>query len=546
MATWTQAMDNIRAGNVALKNNVRFNVAGFYYISDTWANQPSIIIEVETTGTPNEKYIEFKDGAKFGIEYLGSDTLHRFKYFAYIPNQPITYTTAGGVSCSWRVDESAPLTFNKTISGGTTIAVNIDKMALAFGMMLNNDGQPDMSNYFVLAVLYPTLATNDLYGYMWHVNYGEPLPWHTRGEWGTNNTSIRDYLAGDTSEPTKFPGDSSATGGGSGWFISQNDVVDIPNFPTIQAIDFGFNAIYNPSVSEMQNVAQWLWGNDFEANIKKNYISPFDNILAIAIVPLDVTSSPSILRIGNVDSNISIPKVTTQYVELDCGSINVLEYWGSFLDYNASYSIWLPFIGFRSIRPDDMVNGEIGVVYHLDLLTGIVVAFIWTIKEDGIKHVLYTYSGNMFYNVAFSGANFMSLYNQQLSATTSGINNAVQSLGQIASGNIIGGVANLITGQAQSQRQYDTAKPDYGRGGNGSGNAGLFAIRYPYLVQCLPIGQVPEKYKSLQGIPAQITATLGDLTGYTEVETANVSQLTNCTDSEKDEILTLLKGGVYL
>ena len=97
-----------------------------------------------------------------------------------------------------------------------------------------------------------------------------------------------------------------------------------------------------------------------------------------------------------------------------------------------------------------------------------------------------------------------------------------------------------------TKREYETAKPDYGRGGNGSGNAGIFGIRYPYLVQCLPIGQPPKDYTKLQGIPAQINCKLSTLTGYTEVETANVSQLTNCTDSEKDEILTLLKGGVYL
>lgn len=545
MATWREALDNVRAGNVALKNNVRFNVAGFYYVANTWANSPSIIIEVDTTGTPNEKYIEFKDGAKFGIEYLGSDSsFHNIKYFAYIPNQPITYTTAGGIDCTWRTDNATPLSFQKTISGGTIIDVNIKKVALGFGMMLNNDGQPDMTNYYVLAVLYPTLASNDVYGYMWQVNYGEALPYHTRGQWGDD--SVRDYLAGDTSEPTKFPGDASGGGGGSGWFISQNDVIDIPALPSIQVIDFGFSKIYNPSVAQMQSIAQWLWSDDFDENIKLNFVSPFENIVTIALVPWGLTTVAGIMRIGNVDSNIPVPIVTRQYDEVNCGSINVLEYWGSFLDYNATYSIYLPYIGFRSLKPDDFVNGDLGVVYHIDILTGCVVAFIWAIKEDGIKHVLYTYSGNMFYNVAFSGANYMSMYNQQLSATTSGINNAVQSIGKALGGDILGGVTSLLTGQAQAKREYETAKPDYGRGGNGSGNAGIFGIRYPYLVQCLPIGQPPKDYTKLQGIPAQINCKLSTLTGYTEVETANVSQLTNCTDSEKDEILTLLKGGVYL
>ena len=295
----------------------------------------------------------------------------------------------------------------------------------------------------------------------------------------------------------------------------------------------------------MQAIAAWLWSDDFDENIKLNFVSPFENIIALSLIPWGLTTVAGILRIGNVDSGIPVARVVNQYDEVNCGSINVLEYWGSFLDYNATYSIWLPYIGFRSLKPDDMVNGTIGVVYHIDILTGCVVAYIWTIKEDGIKHVLYTYSGNMNYNVAFSGANFMSMYNQQLAATTSGINNAVQSIGKALSGDITGAV-DLLTGQAQAKRQYETAKPDYGRGGNGSGNAGIFGIRYPYIVQCLPIGQPPENYEAYQGVPSMITAELGDLTGYTEIDTVICDTLTRCTQDEKNTIISLLKSGVII
>ena len=373
------------------------------------------------------------------------------------------------------------------------------------------------------------------------------MQWEQRGTFGylESVSHIVDWLCGQFSPPTEYPGDASNTGGGSGYFYSQNDVIDIPALPSIQAIDFGFATIYNPSIANIQAIASWLWSDDFDEAIKLNYISPFDNIVGLSIVPVNVSSVSGILRVGNVDSNIAVPRVTNQYGEIDCGSLDVHEFWGSFLDYNASYSIYLPFIGYRALKPDDMVNGELGVVYHYDLLTGIVVAFIWARKEDNIKHVLYTYTGNMFYNVAFSGANFMSLYNQQLSATTSGINNAMSSVGQIASGNIAGGLTSLITGTQQAQRQYDTAKPDYGRGGNNGGNAGLFGIRYPYIIQSLPIGQTPGNYKQLQGIPSQIYKKLSDLTGYTEIEAVIVNTLT-CTEEEQIQIIQQLKEGVIL
>lgn len=366
------------------------------------------------------------------------------------------------------------------------------------------------------------------------------------------SNEIRNFLAGDQSEGTKYPGDSSDTGGGTGYFYGPNDVIDIPDFPSVQAIDFGFNSIYNPSVADLKAICRWLWSDDFSENIKMNYISPFDNILTLAIVPINVEATLSNFVIGNTDSNIQTQKVTNQYIELDCGSINVNEYWGSFLDYDATYTIYLPFIGYRSLKPDDMVDGELGVIYHIDLLTGTAVCFIWALKE-GIKHVLYTYNCTVFYNVAISGANYMSMYNQQLAATTSGINNFVQSMtgaiGNALTGNVLGAVGNLtgmLTGQSQAQRQYETAKPEYGRGGNNGGNSGMFAIRYPYLIKSQPIGQTPANYKELQGIPAQIYYTLSELSGYTEVETVVADTLNTCTFDEKQEIINILKGGVIL
>ena len=96
-----------------------------------------------------------------------------------------------------------------------------------------------------------------------------------------------------------------------------------------------------------------------------------------------------------------------------------------------------------------------------------------------------------------------------------------------------------------AQRQYDTAKPDYGRGGNSGGSAGIFSIRYPYLIQTLPIGQPPKNYNHLQGVPSQISAQLSTLSGYTEIDAVVVDTL-NCPQEEKEAIFKLLKGGVYL
>ena len=549
MATWREALDNVRAGNVALANNVRFSV-GYYMWSSKFYGTPPIILTVDTSGTTaNESVITFRDGSIFGFGYTGTSSGNFFDLYCFTNIKG--YETAGQTVCgtdyNWMQNYNGINYIEYTpIPGETTHVINITEYSLAFVIPVDSSGQIITDNYYMLQVTYPTKGTDALGGIPWTFNYNDYTPWDFCGEFGylQSVSHVVDFLAGEQAEPEHFPGDPSGSGGGTGWFISENDTIDIPPLPSVQAIDFGFSTLYNPTTAQMQAIAAWLWSDDFDENIKLNFVSPFDNIIALSLIPCGLTTVAGILRIGNVDSNIPVLRVTKQYDEVDCGSINVLEYWGSFLDYNATYSIWLPYIGFRSLKPDDMVNGEIGVVYHIDILTGCVVAYIWTRKEDNIKHVLYTYSGNMNYNVAFSGANFMAMYNQQLAATTSGINNAVQSIGKALSGDITGAV-DLLTGQAQAKRQYETAKPDYGRGGNGSGGAGIFGIRYPYIVQCLPIGQVPDNYMSLNGVPSQTYAKLSTLSGYTEIDRVIVNTLT-CTEDEQKQIVALLKEGVIL
>lgn len=544
--TWREATDNIRVGNIALKDNTRFSVANYKYLDDKWSSIPPIRLRIKRMIQNDEKTITFRDGSYWGIVNEGdSGNQWNIGYFMYLQGHEVIGQTANGTPYTWHSAGAVLQRIDYSPDGVHTYELDTMEAELGFAMLVESDGT--YYNYALYGVLYPAIATGIVY---YEVNYNKTIIDDFVGTWGYPEASsdIINWLCGEQAEPEQFPGDPSGSGGGSGWFISQDDTIDIPPDPTLQAIDFGFVSIYNPKdVATCRAIAAWLWSDDFDEAIKLNYASPFENIQCIATVPLVVDSSAGIFRVGNVDSNIACPKVyaPNQYKHINCGSLNVLEYWGSFLDYNAAYSIWLPFIGFRSLKPDDMVNGTLGVYYKVDLLTGNCMCYIWAIKEDGIKHVLYVYTGNVFYNCSFSGANFMAMYNQQLSATVSGINNAVQSVGKALSGDITGAV-DLLTGQAMAKRQYETAKPDYGRGGNGSGNAGYFGRRKPYLIQTLPIGQVPDNYGKLNGYPSQVYAKLSDLHGYTEIDRVITDTLTSCTAEEKEEIIRMLKNGVVL
>jgi hypothetical protein len=110
----------------------------------------------------------------------------------------------------------------------------------------------------------------------------------------------------------------------------------------------------------------------------------------------------------------------------------------------------------------------------------------------------------------------------------------------------VSGAVSLFTGQAQAKREYETAKPDYGRSGNNGGNTGYFSYKKPYIIRTQAIGQTPKNYKSLQGVPSQIYSKLSKLSGYTEIDRVITDTLTSCTSEEKEEIIRMLKNGVVL
>ncbi len=377
---------------------------------------------------------------------------------------------------------------------------------------------------------------------------------------------IASYLCGDTTEGTKYPGEDSNISGGEGTFYNRNDEVDFTPIPSLQAIDLGFTTLYNPNPSDVRAFAAWLWSDDFTENIKMNYSDPLNNILGINFIALPenmITNELANFVVGNCDSGIQTLKVTSgnknQYVRLDCGEVILPEYWQNFLDYNSSFQIWLPYIGFRQLKPDDILQatedtgGSLKVKYIIDLLTGCAVCEIVSILQDRsdgrlVKHLLYSYNCNCFYSTPISGANFMSMYNQQLSATSSGISNLVSSVGQMLGGGLAGaagGLVNLFTGQQQAKREYETAKPEYGRAGNSGGSSGYFSYKKPYIVKSNPIGQTPKNYNSLEGIPSMIFRKLSDLEGYTEINAINLDSI-NASSAEKSELLTIMKSGFYI
>lgn len=328
-------------------------------------------------------------------------------------------------------------------------------------------------------------------------------------------------------------GGESGTGGGTGTFSGTGDNVEIPDLPTLSAVNTGFITLFNPTIAELQNLANYMWSDLFDLNAwKKIFADPMDAILGMSIVPVNVPSGgASVITVGNIETGVSMTRATSQFVTVDCGTLKVEEYWGAYLDYDpyTKAEIYLPYIGTHAIAVDDIMGKSVHVVYHVDILSGACCAYV----KCG-DSVLYTFVGQCSCSIPITGNDWTNVINGALSIAT-----AIGSM--VATG---GASAPLAVSNIASSA-INSMKPNVEKSGALGGMGGMMGIQTPYLILTRPRQAVPKNQNKYMGYPSFITTKLSDLKGYTEVESIHIENVP-ATEQELGEIESLLKGGVIL
>ena len=355
---------------------------------------------------------------------------------------------------------------------------------------------------------------------------------HANDIWLGAGTWLVNDIADPETDPYK-PAGISGTGGGGGKFDLSSDAVDFPALPTLNAVSTGLVSVYTPSLSQLNALANFMWNaNPTDVDFwKKLVANPLDLILGLSIVPVQVPAGASQnIKVGLVDTGISMARASTQFAEVDCGSIQVDEFFGSALDYSPfrRFSIYLPFIGTRTISTDDIMGKPVHVKYHIDLLSGAAVAMV----KCG-NAVLYQYSGACAVSLPLSGETF-----------TNVITSTIQLAASIGATVATGGAAAGVTA-ASAANSLMSMKPIVERAGGVSGAAGQLGIMRPYLIGEVPRQSVPDDCNKFMGYPSNMKAVIGDLTGYTEVEIIHLHGI-EATQVELDELESVLKGGFII
>lgn len=298
--------------------------------------------------------------------------------------------------------------------------------------------------------------------------------------------------------------------------------------------------IWNPSQTQLNSLASFLWSTDFVDTIKKILQSPMDALISLALFPVNPpTDGTHNIALGYIDSGVSAPRVSDQFMTVQTSGLVVPHKYNSYLDY-APYTraeIFLPFIGFQPLNINDIMGKSVDVVYNIDLLSGICTAIVHANGQS-----LYSYSGNMAMFLPLSAGNWARMLTP-IFGMVGGIATMGAGIGGVMSG------APLLTSTSMAVRGAESIGNLDGnsvsRSGGISGNAGIMGDYQPFIVVTRPINDKPETYNNNLGQTYNKSAQLGTLTGFTVVEEAHIEGM-NATDAEKQEIERLLKEGVIL
>ena len=347
--------------------------------------------------------------------------------------------------------------------------------------------------------------------------------------------------------PAGNPYDTGSTdNGGEPGTPRPQDKITITQAPSLGGLDLGIVTLYKPSDTQMASISQFLWSDNVLDNFKKYFNNFADNILSFYVLPYTPTGCPSkTFKVGNMTSEIeAVDYVTARFIDIPMGEVVILPRWGSYLDF-APYTkieVYLPYIGNHSLDVDEIMcpaddegtlpaglGSTLKLTYRLDMLTGVLVAFI---EVNG--RLMYEFTGKTGLTIPLTGQTFASM-----------VQGIVTAGAGLASTIAFGGLTAPLTSAAAVSGTVNATKPSVERIGNISGDNSMLATKSPYVVISSPNKHYIDAQEDFTGFPSYMTGTLNNFSGFTQCIDSHVEGI-SCTEEERSKIISWLREGVIL
>lgn len=295
--------------------------------------------------------------------------------------------------------------------------------------------------------------------------------------------------------------------------------------------------VYNPSSSQLDALGGYLWDSSIIAAIRDIWQEPMDGLISLQQVYVTpVTGGSHNIILGFLDSGVSAPVVSQQFVEVNCGSVDVPENKKNATDYApyTSLHLYLPFIGIVELDTNECMKSTISVKYKVDVYTGTCLATVSVDREEDMPNdpILYTFSGNCSQQLPLTSGNATGMLGALVGAISTGLS--------VASG---GGLSTLAGAQLLGN-SLTHEMMHVSHSGNISANAGIMGQKKPYLIIGRRHCYDANDYNSYYGFPANKTVVLGNHTGFCRVKSAWIK--TSALQEEYNQIMELLENGVFI
>ena len=368
--------------------------------------------------------------------------------------------------------------------------------------------------------------------------------------WSGRDISSYTYESGDWSGDNITDVDNAGNSGydsGDGDFNNDSDDVDPSdgNDITNDVLLSGFITLYRPTLAQIKSFNNFLFTDITDSiaeQIKRLQTNPLDYIVNISMCHFVPPSNMnSTITFAGISSGVGAPKISKQFITKFLGSVDLHEYFGTFLDYNpyTKCELYLPYIGIVPINIDDVQRGTVSIYYTIDLLTGSCIAQVKTDRpkrtsnDSPLSSVLYEFQGNCFLNIPLSGTNWQGTYQS--------IIQGISGIGQAIGGNVLGGagqIASAVISEKVSCQRTGALQPAHG----------FMGKQEPYFILSRPIQNLPYNFKGFEGFTSNVRDRVKNLSGYTEIDQNTIwsDNFGHATQEECEMIKEIMNGGVYL